>query len=123
MTIEILSYYPHKPKDNTVSHLKGFARIKMKTQWGILVCTDLQVFSKGGKQWINFPSKKIEDPNGVKYIAYSRFENQEESDAFSKEVIEALKRFAAQEKPKEVKLEPVSMSPVLPMQPVDDLPF
>ena len=87
--IEIIEYKPFVPRDGNPSFLKGFLRLKIKTDWGWLTCNEMQVFSKHGKPWVNFPAKKVEEPDGIKHYPYSRFE-KEDSDKFSADVIKAL---------------------------------
>jgi hypothetical protein len=89
--IEVIDYKPFKPKDGQVSFLKGFVRIRFDTPWGKLTCNDLQIYSKNGKHWVNFPSRKVEEVDGVKHFAYSRFDTKEEADKFSETVINAVR--------------------------------
>ena len=96
--LQIVDYKPFKPKEGTVSFLKGFVRIRISTDWGMLMCNDLQVFSKYGKHWVNFPAKRIEDSEGVKHFSYCRYEEKEDSDRFSAAVIEALKAWSVANK-------------------------
>jgi hypothetical protein len=90
MNIEIVDYSPYHPRDGKASYLKGYLRLKLKTEWGWLHCNDMTVYSKNGKHWVSLPNKKVEEPEGVKYYNYCRFE-REDSDKFSEIVIQALK--------------------------------
>lgn len=133
--IEIVDYHPFKAKGDKVSYLKGFLRLRIKTDFGMLECKDLQVYSKNGQHWVNFPSRVIESPEGKKYIYYMHFE-KENQEKFNKSVFDALRTWKKPEQgsgtanvsisahnankqplqPKQV----VSMSPAMPM--MEDLP-
>lgn len=89
--IEIIDYKPFKPKEGQVSFLKGFVRVRFVTPWGKMTCNDLQIFSKNGRHWVNFPSKKVEEVDGVKHYSYCRFDTKEEADRFSENVINAVR--------------------------------
>lgn len=138
--IEIIEYKPFVAKADKPTALKGFCRLKISTPWGKLTCNEMQVFSKHGKHWVNFPARKAETQEGIKYFAFSRFESQDESQKFSDEVIKALKNFkptsgspdtqsahpSASNGPRNAipKPEPVSMSPAFSSKSFDDqLPF
>lgn len=128
--IEIIDYKPFKPKEGQVSYLKGFVRVRFATPWGKMTCNDLQIFSKNGKHWVNFPSKKVEEVDGVKHYSYTRFDTKEEADKFSETVINAVRTWKpplvdpiAASHPSEVKTSLVtSMDPCLTSK-FDDVPF
>jgi len=91
--IEIIDYFPYKSKDGQVSSLKGFLKFKIKTPFGMLTCVDCKLFGKNGQHWVSFPAKKIEkDGAPAEYWDYSRFE-KDDSDKFSKSVVDALRTF------------------------------
>ena len=89
--IEILEYKPFKPKEGQVSNLKGFVRLKLKTAAGTLICSEMQVFSKGGRHWVNFPARRVQEGAEYVYYPYCKFESKEEADKFSENAIQALK--------------------------------
>ena len=49
---------------------------------------------KDSREWINFPQKEYTDADGnKKYLAHVRFNDRALSDAFSREVIQAIGHF------------------------------
>lgn len=134
--IEIVDYKPFTPKENKVSFLKGFLRIRIKTDYGWLECKNLQVYSKNGQHWVNFPSKVHEGPEGKKYVSDMYFE-KESHEKWCKAIFLALREWKKPEQGVDTGLpqtadrsankqppQPISMSPVMPMQDLPDgLPF
>jgi hypothetical protein len=87
--IQILDY---KPVDGKGS-LLGFVNILIeKTGMEINGCGH---FRKENREWINLPSKEYTDKEGAKkYQPIVRYREKNHQDAFSRAVVEAIRKYA-----------------------------
>ena len=60
-------------------------------KWGVEI-KNLLFFQKGNSEWISFPSREYEEEGKKKYSPFIRFRDNKLMDAFSKQVIEAVKK-------------------------------
>lgn len=61
-------------------------------KWGLII-SDIKIFSKDNKSWINLPSKMVETNGEKKFFPYIRFERKEDIDKFKDAVLESVKEF------------------------------
>ena len=80
--IEILKFDPMTDK----GALKGKISIRIE-KWGGFIMHDLCLFQKDDKEWLCFPTRKIED----KYLPYMLFDNPGLQKKFFEEILKALK--------------------------------
>lgn len=97
--MEVINFRPHDK-----GALKGFFDLKMEG-WGNLIIRGMQLFQKGDRSWVNFPSKEIEKDGEKQWFALLRFEDKEIDKRFNdqatKEALMALKNASAPSNPKE----------------------
>ena len=99
--------------------LVGFVKIDI-AKWGVEM-SNLTVFEKDGKRWVNLPGQEYIDKEGKKkYNPHIRFKSKEQSDAFQIQIKEAIDKYLAE---KGVMPQTTSVGYNSTPTPIDELPF
>lgn len=88
MAVEVTSFKPYSK--NT---LRGFLAFRL-TNIGLEI-RDATLHEKGGKRWIQLPSKPYEKDGKTLWTAIVDFYDKSRADQFQKAALEALDRFQA----------------------------
>ena len=118
--VEIVSYRKFQPQEGKVTYLKGFIKIRMQTEFGMMECRELLLFAKNGKAWVNFPYKYREDQEENKYYHYCSF-GIDDKRKFDETLINAIRTYIIENGPNDSdqddKSPPSSNKEVLSMDP------
>jgi len=81
-----------KFRSHTDGHLQGFADFFVP-KWGMEIY-GCSLYSKDGRRWINFPSRKYQNPEGeTKYAPYFRFPDPKHFEAFIEQAKHAIDKW------------------------------